>query len=104
MIKPLRYSPPSFNLDHEIETGLTISQPFASILANNSSITNNSNNQNASAANQKHYCRVCKRNFSSSSALQIHTRTHTGDRPFVCHVCSKSFTTKGNLKVRFLSF
>lgn len=48
---------------------------------------------------QKHYCHLCQKNFSSTSSLQIHMRTHTGERPFVCNVCQKAFTTKGNLKV-----
>lgn len=52
-----------------------------------------------STANSKLLCKICKKYFSSSSSVQIHMRTHTGDKPFTCNVCQKSFSTKGNLKV-----
>lgn len=49
----------------------------------------------------KHRCRYCGKIFGSDSALQIHLRSHTGERPFKCDMCSSSFTTKGNLKVHY---
>merc|ERR1719422_2051118 len=43
-------------------------------------------------------CRVCLKVFGCASALEIHMRSHTKERPFKCPDCDRGFTTKGNLK------
>ena len=45
----------------------------------------------------KYRCSFCKKGFANALVLQSHTRTHTGDKPFVCTTCDKAFTQKGSL-------
>lgn len=48
--------------------------------------------------NDPNECIVCHKVLSCKSALQMHYRTHTGERPYRCKICKRGFTTKGNLK------
>ncbi|XP_047224077.1 sal-like protein 1 [Girardinichthys multiradiatus] len=81
-------SPQSINPNSQLQS--------ASIGSDSSTLSSNT------PGRLQHVCRFCGKAFSSDSALQIHLRSHTGERPYQCPVCLSRFTTRGNLKVHFL--
>ncbi|KAK1337803.1 hypothetical protein QTO34_002438 [Cnephaeus nilssonii] len=42
-------------------------------------------------------CDVCAKAFSRGAVLTQHRRTHTGERPYRCHECGKAFSQSSNL-------
>lgn len=58
--------------------------------------------KNKTAAKEAAVCSMCMRAFPTSTALELHQRIHTGERPYTCPHCGKGFAQPNNLRVHLL--
>ncbi|KAJ5806118.1 uncharacterized protein N7503_003720 [Penicillium pulvis] len=65
-------------------------------------ILNNDGQLSRSGKKRKYTCTLpnCGKSFAQKTHLDIHTRAHTGDKPFICKEpsCGQRFSQLGNLK------
>ena len=51
-------------------------------------------------ANKKRYtCEVCQKRFSTAWYVRVHRKSHSGERPYICHNCGKGFMLPNVLQV-----
>ena len=73
-------------------------------LPTNLSTSKNGNCGSSNSLNSKrngkegYSCQVCRKMFTSSSNLAVHSMIHSGTKPFKCDLCSWSFRQKAHLQ------
>ena len=57
------------------------------------------NHQLVHTGEKPYTCKFCPRSFVHGSSLLCHERTHTGERPYTCKICPKAFALSSTLRI-----
>lgn len=62
--------------------------------------TEQQNQQNRLNGNNYYECEFCSKQFPRAANLTRHLRSHTGEQPYTCLMCTRAFSISSNLQVR----
>lgn len=95
----IRVKPEIWNQHSGDEKELPLQEEDSRTLFDNPLLAAQSTSHHRGIERKSHQCLTCLKSFPSPSKLDRHMLSHTGQRPFSCQMCDKSFRQQTHLRV-----